>query len=212
MSKVDASKGGAKAKLRAHFLANIGRILDSSELRVIAQNQSEWARRVRELRTEEGYLILTHNDRSELKPGQYLLESSKPIPAFARAISKETRAFVLDRNGFTCQMCGAAAGEPHPYDTTRKTRLHLGHVIDKSMGGTDEPGNLRAICSVCNEGASNATLMRPDLQKLLIQIRRAPAQDQLEVLRWLIKKFPKQAEESLSKTPRFSQTDPLPQP
>lgn len=187
-------KGGAKAKLRAHFLSNIGRIMDSEELRLVADNQSEWARRVRELRTEEGYQILTHNDRSELKPGQYLLETPKPQPAFARAISKETRAFVLDRNGFTCQMCGAVAGETHPYDTTRKTRLHLGHVIDKSMGGTDDPSNLRAICSVCNEGASNATLTRPDLQKLLIQVRRATSQDQLEVLRWLMRKFPKQSQ------------------
>jgi uncharacterized protein YgfB (UPF0149 family) len=94
-------------------------------------------------------------------------------------------------------MCGAVAGEPHPYDTTRKTRLHLGHIIDKSMGGTDDPSNLRAICSVCNEGASNATLTRPDLQKLLIQVRRATSQDQLEVLLWLIKKFPKQTAEQI---------------
>ena len=193
MSDEKKPSGGAKAKLRAHFLANVGRVMDSDELRAVAQNQSEWGRRVRELRTEEGYLILTHNDRSELKPGQYLLETAKPQPAFARAISKETRAFVLDRNGFTCQMCGAVAGEQHPYDATRKTRLHLGHVIDKSMGGTDDPPNLRAICSVCNEGASNATLTRPDLQKLLIQVRRATSQDQLEVMRWLMKKFPKQS-------------------
>jgi hypothetical protein len=185
-------RGGARGKLRSHFLENIGRIMNSDELREISGNQTEWARRVRELRTEEGYLILTHNDRSELKPGQYLLETPKPQPAFERAISKETRAYVLDRNGFTCQMCGAVAGEPHPYDVTRKTRLHLGHVIDKSVGGTDDPTNLRAICSVCNEGASNATLTRPDLQKLLIQVRRATSQDQLEVLNWLIKKFPKQ--------------------
>ena len=186
-------RGGARGKLRAHFLANIGRVMDSEELRVVADNQSEWARRVRELRTEEGYLILTHNDRSELKPGQYLLETAKPQPAFERAISKETRAYVLDRNGFTCQMCGAVAGEQHPYDSTRKTRLHLGHVIDKSIGGTDDPSNLRAICSVCNEGASNATLTRPDLQKLLIQVRRATSSDQLEVLKWLIAKFPQQS-------------------
>jgi hypothetical protein len=136
---------------------------------------------------------LTHNDRSDLKPGQYLLETSKPEPAFARTISKETRAFILDRNGFTCQMCGAVAGEMHPYDSTRKTRLHIGHILDKSMGGTDDPGNLHAICSVCNEGASNLTLTRPDLNKLLTQIRRATAADQLQALRWLIRKFPSQA-------------------
>ncbi len=189
ISKVK-TPGGAKSKLRAHFLGNIGRVMDSDELRAIAMNQSEWARRVRELRTEEGYQILTHNDRSDLKPGQYLLESSKPLPAFERGVTKETRAVVLDRNGFTCQMCGAVAGEEHPFDSTRKTRLHIGHVIDKSKGGSDDAFNLRAICSVCNEGAQNVTQMRPDLKQLLIQVRRATTADQLEVLKWLKKKFP----------------------
>lgn len=195
--KVKTPSVSAREKLRMHFLKNIGRVMDTKELRTIAGNQSEWARRVRELRTEEGYLILTHNDRSTLKPGQYLLENPKPQPAFARTISKETRAFVLDRNGFTCQMCGAAAGEPHPYDTSRKTRLHIGHILDKSKGGNDEPSNLRAICSICNEGAQNATLIRPDLKQLLIQIRRANSADQIEALRWLMTKFPKQTVEEL---------------
>jgi hypothetical protein len=61
MAKQKAQRGGARGKLRAHFLANIGRVMDSVELREVANNQSEWARRVRELRTEEGYLILTHS-------------------------------------------------------------------------------------------------------------------------------------------------------
>lgn len=165
--------------------------MDSNELRQVAGGITEWARRVRELRTEEGYNILTHNDLHVLKPGQYLLEDPKPRPSFERNISKETRAFVLDRNGFTCQQCGAVAGEPHPYDSTRKTRLHVGHIIDKSIGGTDDPSNLRAMCSICNEGSKNLTLTRPSLTKLLIQIRRATSQDQLECLKWLMKKFPK---------------------
>jgi HNH endonuclease. len=198
--KIRNPKGGARALLRVHFLENLGRVMNSDELREVAGGISEWARRVRELRTEEGYLILTNNDRSELKPGEYLLENPKPQPAFERAISKETRAYVLDRNGFTCQMCGAVAGEPHPYDPTRKTRLHLGHIIDKSMGGSDDATNLRAICSVCNEGASNATLPRPDLLKLLTQLRRGTAQDQLEALRWLLQKFPRQAIEMQNKS------------
>lgn len=93
-------------------------------------------------------------------------------------------------------MCGIAAGEIHPYDG-RKARLHIGHIIDKSLGGTDDPSNLRALCSVCNEGASNITLERPAAEKLLVQIRRSPNSEQLKVLEWLIKKFPKQAAEML---------------
>lgn len=190
-------KFGARDKLRKYFLEHLGEILDSNTLRDVA-GASEWARRIRELRNEEGYQIFTHNDRSELRPGQYLLENPMPQPAFAREISKETRAYVLDRNGFTCQMCGAVAGEPHPHDPTRKTRLHIGHVLDKSMGGTDNASNLRALCSVCNEGAANLTLDRPSHEKLLIQIRRATGADQLKVLEWLIKKFPNQLKNYLN--------------
>ena len=185
---------GARSKLRKYFLEHIGEILESDTLRDVA-GVSEWARRVRELRNEEGYQILTHNDRSDLKPGQYLLEDPNPQPAFVREMSKETRAYVLDHNGFTCQMCGTVAGEPHPHDSSRKTRLHIGHIVDKTMGGTDDPSNLRAICSVCNEGAANLTLDRPSYEKLLIQIRRATGADQLKIMEWLIRKFPKQSKE-----------------
>lgn len=180
---------GAKAKLRAFFLANLGKVLSSDQLFEVSGRANEFARRIRELRNEEGYQILTHNDRSTLKPGEYLLEDPKPIPAFSRNISKETRALVLDRNGYTCQHCGAVAGEVHPYDQTRKTRLHIGHILDKSKGGTDDLANLRAVCSVCNEGLQNITSMRPDLKQLFIQLRRATAADQLEVLKWLKGKF-----------------------
>lgn len=187
-------KPGARSKLRTYFLEHIGKTLDSDVLREVA-GVSEWARRIRELRNEEGYQILTHNDRSDLKPGQYRLDNPNPQPAFAREISKETRAYVLDRNGFTCQMCGAVAGEPHPHDSLRKTRLHIGHIVDKSMGGTDDPSNLKAICSVCNEGAANLTLDRPSCDKLLIQVRRATGADQLKILEWLVKKFPDQVKD-----------------
>jgi len=190
---------GARSKLRTFFLKHVGEVLDSETLKDAAGGVSEWARRVRELRDEEGYKILTHNDRSDLKPGQYILIDSKPQPAFARDISKETRAYILDRNGFTCQMCGAVAGEPHQYDNSRKTRLHIGHIIDKTQGGSDDPLNLRALCSVCNEGAANVTLDRPSYNKLLAQIRRATGDDQIELLKWLMRKFPKQSIEILEK-------------
>lgn len=198
ISKKKPRAKGSRSKLRDFFTLNVGKVLDSNSLRKIA-GTSEWGRRVRELRNEEGMNIVTHNDRSDLKPGQYLLINLKPLPSFERGISKETRAFVLDRNGFTCQMCGAAAGEAHPYDSGRKTRLHIGHIIDKSMGGTDESSNLRAICSVCNEGASNLTLNRPEAIKLIAQVRRAPSKDQIDILKWLVIKFPKQTSEIVNR-------------
>lgn len=192
--KKPAPRGGARAKLREYFLAHVGEVVEWRTLRKVAGGITEWARRVRELRQLEGMNIETDKDNSALKPGQYRLVNTKPLPVFSSGISKETRAFVLDRNGFTCQMCGAVAGEPHPSDPSRKTRLHLGHIIDLSHGGTDDAQNLRALCSVCNEGAQNITLPRPKATQLLTQIRRAAGDEQVEVLKWLVRKYPKQAQ------------------
>lgn len=182
-------KSGSKQKILVFLLANMGRIIEGDEIRAAAGNVSEWARRVRELRTEDGYHILTHRDRATLKPGQYLLETSKRLPVFPRDISKETRAYVLERNGYTCQMCGLAAGDPDPFDPTRTVRLTMGHIIDKSKGGSDEPGNLRAVCTNCNEGLQNIAPPKPDRLHLLTSVRRATIDDQRYLLDWLQKKF-----------------------
>ena len=89
MSKKAPKGKGSRAKLREFFIENVGKVLNSDTLREVA-GTSEWGRRVRELRNEEGMNILTHNDRSELKPGQYLLVDLKPLPAFERGISKDS--------------------------------------------------------------------------------------------------------------------------
>ena len=185
-------KPGSKERIRQFFLANIGRVITSIEIRdAIGSDVSEWARRVRELREDERWPILTHNDDSGLKPGQYLLKETppkKPAVSFSRNISAKLRAEVLDRNGFTCQMCGLTPGDIDP-QTSRKVRLHIGHIVDKSIGGKEELSNLRALCSTCNQGAKNITTEKPTGLWLLTQVRRAGQDEQRAVLKWLREKF-----------------------
>ncbi len=180
---------GSRDKIREHLLKNVGKILNGRELREAGGGVSEWARRIRELRDEHGYQILTHKDRDDLKPGQYILITNKRLPAFARGISKETRARVLERNGFTCQMCGAAAGDRDEFHPGRTIRLTMGHIIDKSKGGSDTIENLRAVCTNCNEGLQNTSLPKPNRIELLKQIRRGTIDDQRAALKWLLSKF-----------------------
>jgi hypothetical protein len=182
---------GSKEKIRQFLLANIGRVIESHELQAAADGAVQYSRRLRELRDEEGWPILSHNDTTDLRPGQYLLRE-KPVPKarphFARAISARLRAEVLDRNGFTCQMCGLTPGEIDP-STNRKVRLHIGHIKDKALGGKDELSNLRALCSTCNQGAKNITTEKASAIWLLSQIRRAGQDEQMAVYAWLRKKF-----------------------
>ncbi len=180
---------GSKRKILDFLLKNTGRVINSKEIQKASGWAAEWARRVRELRDEQGYQILSHKDRADLKPGQYIFINSKRKPAFARGISKETRAFVLERNGFTCQSCGLAAGDPDPLHAGRTIRLTIGHIIDKSKGGLDIPSNLKAACTNCNEGLQNASLPKPNTVQLLAQVRRGTIESQLVVLDWLAKKY-----------------------
>ena len=184
---------GSKELILNYFLANVGKVLESRDIQSSSGGAVEWARRVRELRNEEGYQILSHKDRADLKPGQYLLETVKRLPAFKRDISKETRAWVLERNGYTCQMCGVAAGDPDPLGGNRPVRLTMGHIKDKSKGGDDSPQNLRAVCTNCNEGLQNTALPKPDQVHLLAQTRRATIDDQKALLNWLLQKFKRDA-------------------
>jgi 5-methylcytosine-specific restriction endonuclease McrA len=183
---------GSKERIRQFLLANIGRVVTSIEIRdAVGASVSEWARRLRELREDEGWPILTQHDKFGLTPGQYLLKEAPPKKSpviFSRNISAKLRAEVLDRNGFTCQMCGLTPGDIDP-STGRKVRLHIGHIVDKSIGGKEELSNLRALCSTCNQGAKNITAIKPPAIWLLSQIRRAGQEEQRAVLNWLLKKF-----------------------
>lgn len=70
-----ARKRGSKQLILEYFLRNTGKILQSKDILKASGGAVEWARRVRELRNEDGYQILTHKDRANLKPNQYLLET-----------------------------------------------------------------------------------------------------------------------------------------
>ena len=111
-------KPGAKARIRQFFLANIGNVVTSMQLRDAAGPEATaWGRRVRELREQDGWPILTQYDSAQLSSGQYLLKEQppeQPAVAFVRGVSTKLRAEVLDRNDFTCQMCGVTPGDVDP--------------------------------------------------------------------------------------------------
>ena len=184
-----SGKGSARGRLADYFRANVGVKVSADTLQGVA-GISEWARRIRELRAD-GWSIMTNNDDVNLKPGEYMMVSKPPEPgdnyAIQKGISQKERAQILDRNGFTCKMCGAGAGEPD--EQGRPTRLHVGHIIDKSHGGTNDPSNLRALCSACNQGAKNLVQEPPSRVWLLGQVRRAKVDDQQAVLAWLKTRF-----------------------
>ena len=55
-----------------------------------------------------------------------------------------TKAYVLNRDGYKCQKC-----------KTTKGKLHVHHIIFRSQGGTDDPNNLTTLCKICHDKLHN---------------------------------------------------------
>jgi len=181
-------KEGAKERIRRLFEDNVGHVLTTEQIREVA-GISEYARRIRELRDEEGMQIYSYRDGRDLKPKEYLLISLDRLPAIGRDISPQLRNEILERNGFTCQNCGAGAGDRDPTDPARKVRLHVDHIIPLAQGGTNDRDNLRTLCSACNHGKSNINLPSEGAKNLLARIRKEPRSVQIEIYEQLKRRF-----------------------
>jgi hypothetical protein len=182
------SPRSAKDRIKAFFRANVGQVVTAAQLQEAARPVSEWARRVRELRDDEGWPIITNNDSAVLKPGEYLLVSDPPErweSFFQRSgMSQRLRAEILIRDGYTCQMCGAGAGETDP-ETGRKVRLHIKRIGEAAQNGVDDLSNFRALCSTCNQGSKNVDVAFPTEIAIKSEIRRAHPAAQRSIYEWL---------------------------
>jgi 5-methylcytosine-specific restriction endonuclease McrA len=100
------------------------------------------------------------------------------------------RRQILERNGYTCQVCGAGASEESGCELGKKCRLQIDHVIPISQGGTDDEHNLRAVCVYYNKDKANLKVPTSrDAISAMGLIRRQPRNVQLEVYEFLAKKF-----------------------
>ena len=182
----------AKERIKQFLLEHVGEVVTSHQIQQIAAPTVEWARRLREIRSDEGWDIRSHHDDQDLRPDQYRLAALPDVNAarVARpAISARLRAQVLIRDGSTCQVCGRAAADDDEFNPGHKVRLTTGHMDDQIHGGEATLGNLRAECTLCNEGVRDLAPAPPRLVALMSQVRRARRDDQLEVLRWLKQKI-----------------------
>jgi 5-methylcytosine-specific restriction endonuclease McrA len=74
--------GGAQERILTYLKRRVGQRVRMEELRGVA-GIYEWARRVRELRVEHGWPIVTDTQRADLKRGEYVLESGEPDETIA---------------------------------------------------------------------------------------------------------------------------------
>jgi hypothetical protein len=148
-NEIRKRKDGVRNKILDYFKQNIGKAITGEELRYVANNKSEWARRVRELRTEYGWHIATKNTgRPDLPVGSYILESLHQSPEHDRHIPDPVRGAVLRRDNYTCVQCKWNHKLWNPSDP-RYLELH--HRKEHVEGGENVEENLITLCNICHD-------------------------------------------------------------
>lgn len=146
LNTIRRSDAGARDRMLALFQAlPIGEPISTAQLRYVTENKD--MRRVRELRTQFGWRIMTKNTgMPQLKADQYVLVDPTPMEQHDRNIDKETIVAVLQRDKNRCQKCGwhpneRVAGDPRQY-------IELHHINWHSEGGANEKDNLATLCNM----------------------------------------------------------------
>lgn len=142
------TKVAVKDKLLGFLTANVGRPVTGEELRYVANGSTEWARRVRELRTEEGWSITTRaTGRPDLPVGAYVLEDLHQTPVHDRKIPDPIRGEVLVRDNYQCQNCGWTHAT---WNASDPRHLELHHIVHHAKGGQNSAANLKTLCTICH--------------------------------------------------------------
>jgi hypothetical protein len=149
-------------RIRAFFLDNIGRVATREQIQKVARDPKtgrvpeNWHQRLSELRTDEGYTILSWRNRGDLKVSEYLMPTSDRRVAAAKRlkIHHETWLRVLERANYRCEwqesgaVCGLKSGDIDPIGggTVKLTPDHKRpHAIDPAA----DPKNLDAWQALC---------------------------------------------------------------
>ena len=141
---------GVREKILSYLKENVGKPVTGEELRYVANDKKEWARRVRELRTENGWTVTTkQTGRVDLPVGVYVLESLRQLPEHDREIPDDVRVEVLTRDGHCCTACKWHHGMTSPSDPRHLLELH--HLKHHVHGGENTAKNLITVCNVCHD-------------------------------------------------------------
>jgi hypothetical protein len=141
------SKAPLQDRLLALLRNSVGEPISGEQFRYIAGKANEWPRRLRELRTEEGWPVQTRmQGRFDLPVGSYVLAEDRQAEPHDRKISDSVRSAVLKRDGYACRHCGWSIADRHPSD--KKQFLELHHLVEHAAGGENSVENLVTLCNV----------------------------------------------------------------
>jgi hypothetical protein len=151
-----------KKRLEAFFLDNVGRvvtrqmIIDVSIDPITKIQPENWHQRLSELRTDDGYTILSNRDRAYLTVQQYVLESSEKRETAGKRVLPTKAAWhkVIERSGNRCEwadggyVCGLQHGDLDPVGGGT-VKLTPDHMQPHSVNPNADPSDITQWQALC---------------------------------------------------------------
>jgi len=149
-NRIRGSRMGSRNKVLEFLKENVGRPVTTEDLAYVAKGASEFTRRIRELRTEEGYPVATRfTGRPDLNVGEYVLESLQRVAEpHDRHIPMDVQRIVFERDANTCRICGWDMSQ---WSKSDPRILELHHLKPHVERGENVQKNLIVICSKCHD-------------------------------------------------------------
>lgn len=161
-NRIRREPGGGDERILHYLQENVGQIVTTEELAYVAKIK-DYPRRIRELRTEQGFAIYTcFTGRPDLKPGEYVLENTERVAEpHDRHIKIETQREVFERDNNQCKNCGWN----HSLWTTEDPRfLELHHREHHAKRGPNTAENLLVLCNRCHDEVHAKRLVLPPVE------------------------------------------------
>ncbi|HET6507113.1 MAG TPA: HNH endonuclease signature motif containing protein [Baekduia sp.] len=146
--------GSARSRIERYLEATVGTVVTRKQIDLVAKI-AEGSRRVRELRDEHGWPILSHVDDPTLAPGEYRLLSTDPADrrdASQRMYPEDLRHRVFVRDAYTCQICrrdrakAEAAGDLRFYLEVHHKVAIADDLSDVPVAARHDMDNLITLC------------------------------------------------------------------
>lgn len=157
------SEKSVKKRIEAFFLDNIGKIVTREQIIEVARDPKtgkepeNWHQRLSELRTDDGYTILSWRNRGDLKIQEYLLPHANKRLKIAKRIrpTDTTWLVVLERAYYACEwieggdFCRLRDGDIDPVGGGR-VKLSYDHKAPHTLNpdaDPNDPNQWQALCA-----------------------------------------------------------------
>jgi hypothetical protein len=151
-----------KLRIEALFLDNIGKVITSTQIKQVAidpktkKEPENWHQRLSELRTDDGYTILSWRNRGWLQVEEYLMPTPDKRSTANKRVkpTRETWRTVMERANNSCEwneggtICGLIEGEIDIISGGR-VKLTPDHKKPHSVNPNSDPNNPNQWQALC---------------------------------------------------------------